>query len=113
MELAVNSLVGMAKILRCASKLRPDVYKRQALAGTLDENGAGNIDAPEAGFYMMEVDLTAMTYKHTLISVSYTHLDVYKRQELNTVLLLLPTKSLWELHSLLITKQRPIFCSIP
>ena len=39
-----------------------------ALAGTLDENGAGNIDAPEAGFYMMEVDLTAMTYKHTLIS---------------------------------------------
>ena len=55
-----------------------------ALAGTLDENGAGNIDAPEAGFYMMEVDLTAMTYKHTLISnlgvigsdtpVSYTHL---------------------------------------
>lgn len=35
---------------------------------TLDENGAGNIDAPEAGFYMMEVDLTAMTYKHTLIS---------------------------------------------
>lgn len=39
-----------------------------ALAGTLDENGTGNIDAPETGFYMMEVDLTAMTYKHTLIS---------------------------------------------
>lgn len=39
-----------------------------ALAGTLDENGAGNIDAPETGFYMMEVDLTTMTYKHTLIS---------------------------------------------
>ena len=45
-----------------------------ALAGTLDENGAGNIDAPEAGFYMMEVDLTAMTYKHT--PVSYTHLTL-------------------------------------
>ena len=28
-------------------------------------NSYGNIDAPEAGFYMMEVDLTAMTYKHT------------------------------------------------
>lgn len=39
-----------------------------ALAGTLDENGAGNIDAPETGFYMMEVDLTNMSYKHTLIS---------------------------------------------
>ena len=40
----------------------------------------GNIDAPEAGFYMMEVDLTAMTYKHTLISTlgvigSATHPD--------------------------------------
>lgn len=38
-----------------------------ALTGTLNEN-AGNINAPETGFYMMEVDLTAMTYKHTLIS---------------------------------------------
>lgn len=44
-------------------KLSGDAY-----SGTLDENGPGNIDAPEPGFYMMEVDLAAMTYKNTLIS---------------------------------------------
>lgn len=38
-----------------------------AYAGTLSENGVGNIDGIKAGFYMMEVDLAAMTYKHTLI----------------------------------------------
>lgn len=38
-----------------------------AYAGTLSEDGVGNIDDIEAGFYMMEVDLDAMTYKHVLI----------------------------------------------
>lgn len=39
-----------------------------AYAGSIDENGATNIDAPEPGFYMMDVNLAAMTYKNTLIS---------------------------------------------
>ena len=39
-----------------------------AYEGTLSASGAGNIDAPEAGFYYIEVDLVAMTYKLTPIS---------------------------------------------
>lgn len=36
--------------------------------GTLTESGSDNIDDIPEGFYMMQVDLVAMTYKHTLIS---------------------------------------------
>lgn len=39
-----------------------------AYEGTLSEQGDGNISAIAEGFYMMEVDIVAMTYKHTLIS---------------------------------------------
>ena len=39
-----------------------------AYEGTLSDQGAGNIDAPEAGFYKIDVDLAAMTYKLTAIS---------------------------------------------
>lgn len=38
-----------------------------AFEGTLTADGNDNIDAIDPGFYMMEVDLAAMTYKHTLI----------------------------------------------
>ncbi len=42
-----------------------------AYAGTLTTDGGPNIDGPEAGVYMIDVDLTAMTYKLTaLTSVS-------------------------------------------
>ena len=39
-----------------------------AYEGTLSEQGAGNVDAPEAGFYKIDVDLAAMTYKLTAIT---------------------------------------------
>ena len=39
-----------------------------AYEGTLSDQGAGNIDAPEAGFYKIDVDLAAQTYKLTAIS---------------------------------------------
>lgn len=38
-----------------------------AFEGTLTADGTDNIDAIDPGFYMMEVDLVAMAYKHTLI----------------------------------------------
>ena len=38
-----------------------------AYAGTLTTEGSGNIDAVAPGFYMMDVDLVDLTYKHTLI----------------------------------------------
>ncbi len=42
-----------------------------AYAGTLSDQGVGNIDAPDAGVYVIDVDLAAMTYKLTaLTSVS-------------------------------------------
>lgn len=44
-------------------KVSGDCYE-----GTLSESGASNIDAIPEGFYMMQVDLVNMTYKHTLIS---------------------------------------------
>ena len=40
-----------------------------AYAGTLSEQGAGNIDAPETGFYKIDVDLAATTYQLTAITV--------------------------------------------
>jgi len=39
-----------------------------AYEGTLSENGNSNISAPETGFYRMDVDLAAMTYKLTAIT---------------------------------------------
>lgn len=36
--------------------------------GTLRQDGGPNIDAIPAGFYMMDVDVKAMTYKHTAIA---------------------------------------------
>ena len=42
-----------------------------AYAGTLKQDGGPNVDAPEAGVYVIDVDLAAMTYKLTaLTSVS-------------------------------------------
>lgn len=38
-----------------------------AYAGTLTTEGGDNIDAVAPGFYMMDVDLATLTYKHTLI----------------------------------------------
>lgn len=38
-----------------------------AYAGTLTTEGSDNIDAVAPGFYMMDVDLVDLTYKHTLI----------------------------------------------
>ena len=38
-----------------------------AYAGTLTTEGSDNIDAVAPGFYMMDVDLATLTYKHTLI----------------------------------------------
>lgn len=39
-----------------------------AYEGTLSETGDSNVSAPDAGFYKIDVDLTAMTYKLTAIS---------------------------------------------
>lgn len=39
-----------------------------ANAGTLTTEGGPNVDAPEAGFYKIDVDLAAMTYQLTAIS---------------------------------------------
>lgn len=38
-----------------------------AYAGTLTTEGSDNIDAVAPGFYMMDVNLATLTYKHTLI----------------------------------------------
>ncbi len=45
-------------------KLNGDAY-----AGTLSEQGTGNIDAPETGVYKIDVNLAAMTYQLTAITV--------------------------------------------
>ena len=39
-----------------------------AYSGTLTENGSSNIDAPETGFYMMDVNIVSMTYNLTRIN---------------------------------------------
>lgn len=39
-----------------------------AYSGTLTESGSNNIDAPEAGFYMMDVNIVSMTYNLTRIN---------------------------------------------
>lgn len=39
-----------------------------AYEGTISANGNSNIDAPEAGFYKIDVDLAAQTYKLTAIT---------------------------------------------
>ena len=40
-----------------------------AYAGTLKQDGGPNVDAPDASLYLIEVDLTAMTYKLTPLTV--------------------------------------------
>lgn len=44
-------------------KLNGDAY-----AGTLTQDGGPNVDAPEAGVYVIDVDLAAMTYKLTALT---------------------------------------------
>ena len=39
-----------------------------AYEGTISANGNSNVDAPETGFYKIDVDLAAMTYKLTAIT---------------------------------------------
>ncbi|MCR4995140.1 MAG: SusF/SusE family outer membrane protein [Bacteroidales bacterium] len=40
-----------------------------AYAGTLKQDGGPNVDAPETGLYLIEVDLSAMTYQLTALTV--------------------------------------------
>ena len=60
-----------------------DVYKRQDLEGDgafICQNSWGSSFGDNGVFYVSYYDTNVGT--HNVVSVSYTHLDVYKRQEI-------------------------------